>query len=92
MLGSGHLKGETPAQALTHPGQAHFADLLRAETCRECLEWDNRSGDRDRFGILADARCLKAQSLLSSITPKIPHSAHACRHFQAVRKPFPASR
>jgi hypothetical protein len=86
MVGSQHLTEENVFHVATKPGQAHFA-CDNQHTCRECAHWLNQKGVRDRKGNLKPARCKKA--LLSTLdpTPEVPHSAWACRHFEANPTP-----
>jgi hypothetical protein len=81
MVGSLNLTSENLNHIVTLPGQAHFAILNGKNTCRECLKWDNRTGDRTPARLLKPARCLKALEHLEN-PPPIPHSAYACRHFE----------
>lgn len=85
MVGSRHLTAPNLQQLATKPGQAHFAFDLN-HTCRECEHWANQRGERTNHGILREARCRKALLSMKD-PPPIPHSAIACRHFQAAPNP-----
>ena len=75
-LGSGYLTMETAEQAITHPGQAHFAIPGDGRRCFVCNFWDrrHRSGNR--------AICLKAARMVGRETPKVPRDAVACKYFE----------
>jgi hypothetical protein len=78
MIGAKHLTEETDAQALTHPGQAHFAIPRAKARCRECVFWKpDRKSDQA-------ALCQKAQALIFRLRlPKVPGGATICKHFEA---------
>jgi len=84
MVGNPHLTAINLQQLATHPGQAHFAIDLN-HTCRECFYWANQRGERTKYE-LKPARCRKTLESMSD-PPPIPHSAIACRHFQASPNP-----
>jgi len=86
MVGSEHLTDENVSFIMTKPGQAHFARDA-SQTCRECTWWMNRTGSRDRMGILKPARCEKALLMSRESLPEVPHSAWACKHFEANPTP-----
>ncbi len=81
MVGSEHMTDENFSYIMTKPGQAHFARVDTENTCRECLQWANQRGERNRLGMLEPARCRKALAYLMN-PPPIPHNARACRHFE----------
>lgn len=89
MVGTLHLTDENISHIMTKAGQAHFARVDTANTCRECEHWANQRGERDHKGLLREARCRKALQLTSGNLPPIPHSAWACKHFEAARNPPP---
>ena len=76
-IGSSNLTGETQAQTLTFPGQAHFAIPGAKKRCHQCLFWESKR-PRDRAAI-----CGKAVQLLPTDSPRrIPGSAIICRYFE----------
>jgi hypothetical protein len=85
MVGTEHLTDENLTHLATKPGQAHFA-VDDQHTCRECGHWANQRGERDRLGLLKEARCRKALQWLQD-PPPVPHNAIACRHFEAAPHP-----
>jgi hypothetical protein len=87
MVGSEHLTEENVSYIMTKPGQAHFAVLNTSNTCRECKSWLNPKGERNHLGNLKPARCQKALRLTSANLPEVPHSAWACKHFEASPTP-----
>jgi hypothetical protein len=80
MLGSKNLMGETAAQLLTFPGQAHFAIPGSKKHCRDCWFWSpKRKGDKR-------AICGKAVSMMSRrgappSVPAVPAYASICQYF-----------
>jgi hypothetical protein len=86
MIGSEHLTAESVSHIMTLPGQAHFARVDTQNTCRECLHW-GRKVERNGIGNLKPARCQKALRLTSADLPPVPHSARACKHFEANPTP-----
>jgi len=84
MVGTSYLTAPNPQQLATQPGQAHFAVDVD-HTCRECVYWANQRGERTKYE-LRPARCRKALMSMPD-PPPIPHSATACRHFQASLNP-----
>jgi hypothetical protein len=88
MVGSEHLTSESVSYIMTKPGQAHFARVDTTNTCRECAHWANQRGERNKIGLLRDARCRKALQRLKD-PPPVPHSAWACKHFAASPIPPP---
>ena len=67
--------------ALTHRGQADFAEPALNATCRECVHW-GEAGKRNRkgrwgWGVLEPQRCMKR----SAGAPRVPHRQTACRKF-----------
>ena len=76
MIGNKYLTGETPGQALTFPGQAHFAIPGATLRCADCWFWKpKRQGDRS-------AVCEKAASMIRGDRPRaVPAYATICRHF-----------
>jgi hypothetical protein len=87
MVGNPNLFDQDASYLATLPGQAHFA-VDSNHTCRECEHWANQRGERNRIGLLKEARCRKALLSLKN-PPPIPHDATACRHFEASRNPPP---
>jgi hypothetical protein len=85
MIGSEHLTEESVSHIMTKPGQAHFARVDTDKTCRECEHWLSK-GERTTIGLLKDARCRKALQWVKD-TPPVPHSAWACKHFEASPTP-----
>ena len=83
MVGSEHLTEESVSHIMTKPGQAHFARVDTDNTCRECNHWLNQKGERTNAGLLKPAQCRKALSE----SPPVPHSARACKHFEASLTP-----
>ena len=81
MVGSLYLTNPNVDYLATFPGQAHFA-IDGQHTCRECVHWANRRGERTKTGNLKPARCRMALRWLKEALP-IPHTASACRHFEA---------
>jgi hypothetical protein len=88
MVGSEHLTEESVSHIMTKPGQAHFARVDASNTCRECAQWLNPKGHRNQTGLLIDAQCLKALAMMRD-PPPVPHSAWACKHFEANPTPPP---
>jgi len=89
MVGSEHLTEENVSYIMTKPGQAHFARVDTTNTCRECVYWLNPKGERTRLGLLKPARCKKALLTTPAPMPEVPHSAWACKHFEANPTPPP---
>ena len=85
MVGTSYLTSPNLAHLATVPGQAHFASDV-SHTCRECLSWANQRAERDSHGSLKPARCQKALVWIKDPAP-VPHSATACRHFEAAPNP-----
>jgi hypothetical protein len=76
MIGTNHLTGETSAQWITHPGQAHFAIPGATAKCGDCWYWAPRQPSDRR------AVCNKAWELLRGQRPRaIPNTATACQYF-----------
>jgi hypothetical protein len=76
-IGSSNLTGETQAQTLTFPGQAHFAIPGAKKRCHQCGFWEPKRA-RDNMAI-----CGKAVQLLCTDSPRrIPGSAIICRYFE----------
>ncbi len=77
MIGANHLTGETAAQWMTHPGQAHFAIPGATKKCGDCRFWHlNRPSHRK-------AICGKAVELLRGQRPRaIPVYATICQYFE----------
>jgi hypothetical protein len=76
MLGSKYLTGETHAQVITHPGQAHFAIPGAKRICGDCWFWSPRRRS-DKLGI-----CNKAALMTRGrLPPKIPRYATICQYF-----------
>ena len=76
-LGTQHLTGETAAQWMTFPGQAHFAIPGAKKHCFQCVFWvPKRKGDKK-------AICGKAAELLRNQRPRaIPRHAIICQYFE----------
>jgi hypothetical protein len=85
MVGSEHLTDENVSYIMTKPGQAHFARVDTKLTCRECDHWLSK-GERTTVGLLKDALCRKARLAMKD-PPPVPHSAWACKHFEANPTP-----
>ena len=64
MIGSDHLTATPLAHRETAPGQAHFALAGEERTCRECENWTNHKGERDRVGNLKPASHAAALALI----------------------------
>ena len=79
MLGADHLTGETAAQLITHPGQAHFAIPGDQRICRDCWFWSPRRHTDMK------AICGKTQALMGGRgrPVAVPRYATACKHFAA---------
>jgi hypothetical protein len=76
MLGSKNLTGETSAQVITFPGQAHFAIPGAKRVCCDCWFWSPRRLS-DKRGV-----CGKAASMMSRRgPPPIPRYATICQYF-----------
>jgi hypothetical protein len=76
MLGSKYLTGETHAQVITYPGQAHFAIPGAKAVCRDCWFWSPRRPNDKR------AVCGKAASMSPGRRPaSIPRYATICQYF-----------
>jgi hypothetical protein len=86
MVGLEHLTDESVSYIMTKPGQAHFARVDTTNTCRECKSWLSK-GQRDSKGNLKPAHCKKALLMTSGKLPEVPHSAWACKHFEASPTP-----
>jgi hypothetical protein len=86
MIGSEHLTEESVSYIMTKPGQAHFARVDTSNTCRECAHWLSK-GERTNAGLLKDARCRKALLMSAGKLPEVPHTAWACKHFEANPTP-----
>lgn len=82
MVGSPNLTDENVSWIMTLPGQAHFARVDTSNTCRECLHWANKMGNRNAQGLLKPARCMKAAKLSGGKSQEVPHHAWACKHFE----------
>ena len=77
MIGSNYLTGETAAQWITHPGQAHFAISGAKKQCGDCWFWSPRR-KTDRKAV-----CGKAAELLCGQRPRaIPNTATICQYFR----------
>jgi hypothetical protein len=78
-LGSDHLTGETAENAITHPGQAHFAIPGAKHRCFECAYWAPIHTQKDpKFAV-----CLKAAALMRNASPRrVPRNALICRYFK----------
>jgi hypothetical protein len=77
MIGSKYLTGETAAQEITWPGQAHFAIPGAKRKCRDCAFWALRYKDDKR------AICSKAAMLTPrKQTQRIPAYATICKYFE----------
>jgi hypothetical protein len=80
-LGTQHLTGESSAQWLTFPGQAHFAIPGAKRICVDCVFFERRRL-RDPKGI-----CGKAAQLLRGQRPSaIPRNAVICQYFDEAPK------
>jgi hypothetical protein len=100
-LGLAH-QGEEAVVALasgTYIGQAHFGGSgPPGATCRECNFWAHtNSWEKSTGGGSGQPRpatCAKAKSLAMArvATPKVPHHALACRHFEPAERPQPIHR
>jgi hypothetical protein len=77
MLGNKYLTGETVAQGITFPGQAHFAIPGAKKVCRDCWFWSpRRAGDKK-------AVCGKAASMTPGQRPMaVPRYATICQYFR----------
>ena len=76
-LGSGYLTDESAEQAITYPGQAHFAIPGATRHCFECDFWAPRR-EKDKKAV-----CLKAAGLLRDASPpQVPRQARICRYFK----------
>jgi hypothetical protein len=86
MIGSKYLTGESPAQELTHPGQASFAIPGAKKICRECWFWSPlRAGD-------PRAVCGKAASMSPGRRPsRIPRNSVICKYFTETAPEFDAN-
>lgn len=82
MIGTQYLTLETVVQINTFPGQAHFA-TDPVHTCRECYHWEKSKQKT--------SRCLKASSMLKQNTPRIPHTAQACKYLELIPPVPPAN-
>jgi hypothetical protein len=81
-IGSPNLTGETQAQTMTFPGQAHFAIPGAKKRCYQCLFWQPKR-ERDRAAI-----CVKAMQLLRTDSPRrIPANAVICQYFEEKTSP-----
>ena len=76
MIGNKYLTGETASQAITFPGQAHFAIPGAKARCADCWFWNpKRKGD-------GRAVCSKAASMIRGDRPRaIPGYATICQYF-----------
>jgi hypothetical protein len=76
LLGSKNLTGETIAQVITYPGQAHFAIPSAKRICGDCWFWSPRRPSDKK------AICGKTASLSSrGWPPAVPRHATICQYF-----------
>jgi hypothetical protein len=86
-------------KARSHPGQAHFGGTGPAgKTCRECGHFEVQHGDNEgaptTFSYtqadlnLKPGTCAKFSAMMRvNSGPSFPHSAAACRYFEANPNP-----
>ncbi len=86
---------ESRRRAMTYVGMAHFAGSgPPGQTCRGCEHWLTNGWHADKMshrGALKDSVCdayvrMKGKAASKS-TPKVPHSAWACRYFEPREQP-----
>ena len=73
----------------THVGMAHFAGTGPANAkCRQCAFWRDAKLAATQgvtIATLKPATCAKFQQLTNKQGQKVPHSASACKYFEAYR-------
>ena len=75
-LGSNHMTLKSAEQAITYPGQAHFAIPAAKRHCFECDYWDQKSATNNK------AVCFKAAQMMRRDPPKVPRNALICKYFE----------